>query len=49
VGKAQAEVMDIMEIIKNRKWTWADHVSPDSLEPYGWQKKSRKATKKVER
>jgi len=24
----QTKVMDIMEIIKNRKWTWAGHISP---------------------
>ena len=23
----QTKVMDIMEIIKNRKWTWAGHIS----------------------
>ena len=25
--RVQTKVMDIMEIIKNRKWTWAGHIS----------------------
>ena len=57
--REKTTVMDIMKIIKNRKWTWAGHISRRTDNRWsaavrvwtlvGGQKKSRKATEQAER